>query len=282
MLIKNHAIATNPADKLIQQTGFFVQEYPAVIGFDVAGTVEAVLYALVFPSFIQVGEGVTRFKKGDKVLGLASIPFNTRKGAFQEYTIVDEHYAGLVCSFANSFFSPFQMPDNVSFEEGSALIAPTITTASSLFVDLAIPKPTSHKRPPISKDAEVFYVNSAASAVGAAAVQLLAICGFRVIATASPKNFDLIKSFGASDVFDYNDAELVQKVKTAAGTKINLAFDAASNDDSIRKSIEILEGTGNLVFVKPSALNLEKKNVNSILANYSKIVDVCVFLKLRF
>ena len=55
----------------------------------------------------------------------------------------------------------------------------THITASSIFVDLAISKPTSHKLPPISKDADVFYVNSAASAVGAASVQLLAICGFR-------------------------------------------------------------------------------------------------------
>ena len=166
------------------------------------------------------------------------------------------------------------MPDNVSFEEGSTLILPTVTTASCLFVDLALPRPASPKRPQISKDAEIFYVNSAASAIGASAVQLLAICGFRVIATSSPKNFDLVKSFGASDVLDYNDPDLVQKVKTVAGKKINYALDAASSDDSFFKTIEILEGTGNMSFVKPSAMKLEKKNVNAIFGYGTRIVDV--------
>lgn len=54
ILIKNVAIASNPVDWKVQKWGFFVT-FPCTIGSDVAGTVEA------------VGDGVTRFKKGDKV-----------------------------------------------------------------------------------------------------------------------------------------------------------------------------------------------------------------------
>lgn len=54
ILIKNVAIATNPVDYKIQQTGMFVT-FPAIVGSDVAGVVE------------EVGEGVTKFKKGDEV-----------------------------------------------------------------------------------------------------------------------------------------------------------------------------------------------------------------------
>ena len=42
ILITNHAIATNPADPLIQKSGHFVQDYPCILGCDVAGVVEEV------------------------------------------------------------------------------------------------------------------------------------------------------------------------------------------------------------------------------------------------
>jgi NADPH:quinone reductase-like Zn-dependent oxidoreductase len=55
VLVQNHAIALNPVDWKMQATGFFVQEYPTVLGWDAAGVVA------------DVGESVTLFKKGDKV-----------------------------------------------------------------------------------------------------------------------------------------------------------------------------------------------------------------------
>lgn len=55
LLLKNEAAALNPADWKVQKYGRFVETFPAILGFDVAGTVEA------------VGEGVTEFKKGDRV-----------------------------------------------------------------------------------------------------------------------------------------------------------------------------------------------------------------------
>ncbi|KZP01963.1 GroES-like protein [Athelia psychrophila] len=55
LLVKNGAVALNPVDWKIQKYGFAVETFPAIIGFDLAGTVEA------------VGEGVTAFQKGDRV-----------------------------------------------------------------------------------------------------------------------------------------------------------------------------------------------------------------------
>ena len=42
-------------DWKIQKFGWFVESFPAIVGSDSAGVVE------------EVGEGVTTFKKGDKV-----------------------------------------------------------------------------------------------------------------------------------------------------------------------------------------------------------------------
>ena len=61
LLIKVEAAALAPVDWAIQSMGILVEKYPVILGFDAAGTVE------------EVGEGVTKFKKGDRVYGAISL-----------------------------------------------------------------------------------------------------------------------------------------------------------------------------------------------------------------
>lgn len=56
VVVKNHAIAINPVDWKIQDTGYFIQHYPNILGTDVAGEIH------------EVGSDVKNFKKGDRVL----------------------------------------------------------------------------------------------------------------------------------------------------------------------------------------------------------------------
>lgn len=55
MLVKVHAAALNPVDAYQATTGFLVETYPFVCGYDGAGVVKA------------IGEGVTNFAVGDSV-----------------------------------------------------------------------------------------------------------------------------------------------------------------------------------------------------------------------
>ena len=55
ILIKVKAAALNPIDWKIQKYGLFIEEFPAVLGADIAGDVE------------EIGEGVTDLQKGDRV-----------------------------------------------------------------------------------------------------------------------------------------------------------------------------------------------------------------------
>lgn len=57
IVIKNAAIAINPLDCHMQDQGFFVQQWPAIFGCDVAGEV------------YEAGPDVQGFKKGDRVIG---------------------------------------------------------------------------------------------------------------------------------------------------------------------------------------------------------------------
>lgn len=56
ILVKIHATALNPGDWKMQKYGpDFIEEYPAILGSDIAGEV------------IEVGEGATGFSPGDRV-----------------------------------------------------------------------------------------------------------------------------------------------------------------------------------------------------------------------
>ena len=55
LLIKVESVGLTPADWKIQRYGIIVDAFPAVIGLNIAGDV------------VEVGEGVTGFKIGDRV-----------------------------------------------------------------------------------------------------------------------------------------------------------------------------------------------------------------------
>lgn len=68
IVVKNAAVAINPLDVHMLDLGVFVQQWPAVFGCDVAGEV------------YEVGADVTRFKKGDRVIGYVnSFRFSNRE-----------------------------------------------------------------------------------------------------------------------------------------------------------------------------------------------------------
>jgi NADPH:quinone reductase-like Zn-dependent oxidoreductase len=62
-------------------------------------------------------------------------------------------------------------------------------------------------------------------------VQVAKLSGLKVIATASLKNHDYIKSLGADYVFDYKDKDVVSKIREVA-PDLKYAYDAISEHGS--------------------------------------------------
>ena len=83
--------------------------------------------------------------------------------------------------------------------------------------------------------------------MGQFTIQLLRLSGYKVVTTASPRNFDLVKSLGADAVFDYKDPEVVSKIKAATSDSISYAFDAISEGGSQTISAESLGPSGGKV-----------------------------------
>lgn len=192
IVVKNHAIAINPVDWYLQDKGkelFDFITHPRIGGLDLAGEVA------------EVGSAVTRFKVGDRVIAAGMGLNGTAHGAFQHYTLAYENVT-----------SP--IPSSLSYEQASVLPLGLSTAACGLFEKdfLALPHPTVPAREQTGK---YIFITGGASSVGCNAIQLAVASGYKVITTSSPKNFEFLKSLGASQVFDYNDPNHTEQIINA-------------------------------------------------------------------
>lgn len=217
VVIKNHAIATNPADWKMQRSGDFVDKYPTILGSDVSGVVYA------------VGTDVKHFQEGDRVTGFADVLLtkDPQNGAFQHYPVLKE------CALA-------KIPDFMSFEEGSVLPMSVATSGGGIFLDMKIPRSPARQQ-------GGFLVWGASSSVGTGAVQIAASLGYTVYAVCSPRHSAMVKKLGAYETFDYNSSsvvkEITQSVK-ASNQHIVCGYDAISEHGSAPKCVQILEAFG--------------------------------------
>lgn len=221
IVVRNHAVAINPVDWIIQIAGNVAYrwlKYPFIIGNDVAGEV------------VEVGEGVARFEVGDRVLGHAVGTEKDRnssaEGAFQSYTVLLEHMAAPI-------------PDSLRFENAAVLPLAVSTAASGLFQkdQLALDYPSLNPEP---KD-KTLLVWGGSTSVGSNAIQLAVAAGYEVVTTASPRNFDYVKTLGAAQAFDYRSKTVVQDV-TAAFQGKHLAGVLAIGVGSAQPCVEIASG----------------------------------------
>ncbi|KAI8964452.1 GroES-like protein [Daldinia sp. FL1419] len=198
IIVKVAATAINPMDWYIQIMGnqlFSWLQYPYIGGSDVAGTV------------VEVGPNVSKFKVGDRVLGLAA-GFDARYGGFQNYVVLEEKVVAPI-------------PLDLGFTEASVLPLGLSTAACGLYQKdfLALDYPSLDPKP----NGKTVLIWAGASSVGTNAIQLAVASGYEVYTTSSPKNFDYCKGLGAARVFDYNRPTVAQDIidafegKTSAG-----------------------------------------------------------------
>jgi NADPH:quinone reductase-like Zn-dependent oxidoreductase len=113
--------------------------------------------------------------------------------------------------------------------------------------------------------------DSLTASVGSYAIQIASMYDFNIITTCSPRNFDLVKKLGATHVFDYNDSDVVDKIKEVA-PDLEHTFDTiGSKGSSTQASQAITSKSGVLCTVRPGKANTENA------AKHVKITDVLVW-----
>lgn len=138
-----------------------------VLGTELAGVVEA------------VGEGVTRFRRGEAIYAFPGI----KMGGHAEYVVVPE--TGPMA----------HLPEGLDFHEAAALCFGGTTALHYL-------------RQAALKPGETMLVLGGSGAVGMALVQLGKHLGAVVSASTSTGNLDLVKGLGADRVIDYTATDI--------------------------------------------------------------------------
>jgi NADPH:quinone reductase-like Zn-dependent oxidoreductase len=148
---------------------------PLISGSDISGTVEA------------IGSNVKNFKIGDEIIG--SLEWQ-KQSAFAEYAATKEQYIT-------------HKPKNLSLHESAAIPLAALTAWQALFDHLKL------------EAGQKIIIHAAAGGVGLFALQFAKWKGAYVIATASERNIDFLKSVGADEVIDYTKYRLTEKISNA-------------------------------------------------------------------
>jgi NADPH:quinone reductase-like Zn-dependent oxidoreductase len=189
VLVRIAASGVNPLDTKIRagKAAHAKQPLPAVLGVDMAGTVE------------EVGLGVTAFRSGDEVYGMVG-GVGGLQGTLAEFVAAD---ANLLA----------HKPKNLSLREAAALPLSTITAWEGL-VDRA--KVQSGQK---------VLIHAGAGGVGHVAVQIARAFGAEVFATVSPEKKKIVEDFGAIPI-DYRTSSVEEYVAThTAGKGFDVVYD---------------------------------------------------------
>jgi len=188
--IRAKALGLNRADVMFR-TGQYVTEpkFPAIIGYEVAGLVEA------------IGPGVEGFAIGDKV---SVVPCFT----LGEYGLHGE----LVNAPA---FGVVKHPENLSWEDAAATWMMFVTAYGAL-VDIAK-----------TQAGDVVLIRAASSSVGLAAIQIVNMLGgVSVALTRGSSKRDTLLAAGAQHVIATEEQDLVAEImKITGGKGARIAFD---------------------------------------------------------
>jgi len=161
---------------------------------------------------VETGDDVTKFAIGDAVFG-------GRSGAFAEYVLIPEDR------------SIAAKPDNVSFEEAAAIPIAAVTALQALRDDGRL------------KAGEKVLINGASGGVGTYAVQIAKALGAEVHGVCSTRNVDMVRSLGASHVFDYKNENY-----TESENKYDLIVDMVGSQ-SLTENRRVLKPQGRMVLV---------------------------------
>jgi len=195
LLVRVEAVSVNPVDTKVRSPKPLIETQPKVLGYDAAGTVEA------------VGESVDGFQPGDRVYYAGDV---TRPGSNAQFQLVDARLAG-------------HAPRSLDLAEAAALPLTAITAWELLFQRM--PFDSEHG----GEDKSLLVIGGAGG-VGSIAIQLARRAGFTVIATASRnETTEWCRTMGALHVVNHRHA-LAPQLEALGFGQVDVVLNLADTD----------------------------------------------------
>lgn len=204
ILVRHQAVGLNFIDTY-HRSGLYPMTMPAILGLEAAGVVES------------LGEGVTRFKAGDRVA------YNGTLGAYAEAAVVPADRA-------------VKVPDGVSLETAAAVLLKGMTAEFLV------------RRCQKVQPGQTVLIHAAAGGVGSILVQWVKALGATVIATVgSEAKAALARDHGTDHVILYGEEDVAARVSEITGGQgVTVVYDGVGKD-TFDASFKSLGRRGTLV-----------------------------------
>lgn len=94
------------------------------------------------------------------------------------------------------------------------------------------------------KRSDMIFIMGGSTSVGQYCIQFCVLAGFkRILTTCSPKNYELVRSHGATHVFDRDADDLNKQIREVTGEDLVYAVDTAAADDTQMQSYTAVSDT---------------------------------------
>lgn len=208
-VVRIHAAGVNPFDTYMRSGVYAIKPpLPYVPGGEGAGVVQS------------VGEGVTKFKPGDRVyLG------HPVTGAYAEYSLALESQL-------------HRLPEKISFNQGAGIYVAWGTAYHALH----------HQAK--ARASETLLVHGASGGVGIAAVQIGRALGMTVIGTAgTDKGLELVRREGAHHAFNHRTAGYTDAIlKATNGRGVDVVLEMLANVN-LAADLKLLARHGRVIVI---------------------------------
>ena len=209
VLVKIEAIGVNPLDTYIRAGQYPVLPTPPYTpGKDVSGVIT------------EVGEGVNKWKKGDRVYSVGTLT-----GGYAEYTVCHQSQI-------------FSLPENMEFSHGAAVGTPGAAAWRALFTRAR------------GTHGDSLLVHGASGSVGMIAIQLAVLSGLEVHGTAgSEEGLAKIRRAGAQQAYNHNDPEYINQItEDLQGRGYDIILEMLANAN-LKNDLAVLGRGGRVVII---------------------------------
>ncbi|VUC34028.1 unnamed protein product [Clonostachys rosea] len=215
--VKITATAINPVDWKIRDYGFFIKEWPTILGTDGAGEV------------VALGPETSRFAIGDRVF-FQGILGNKDSSTFQQYSKIPEALAS-------------KTPQNITDEEAAGISVTTVCDTVGFYdkTGQGLAAPWDEGGDKVGNGKAVVVLGGSSS-VGQYAIQLARLSGFdRIVTNSSPAHHEFLKKLGAHVVLDRSKATVEDFAEAIGEVPLEFVFDAISELETQILGVKLLQ-----------------------------------------
>ena len=194
-----------------------------------------------------VGEGMTRFQPGDRVVAFS---FNLHGGTMATFAVMPQSYV-------------FALSAGLSFEQGAAFPVNTWTAFNALY------------RRGRLEAGETLVVHGATGGVGVAAIQIGKAMGATVIATGGDDaGLDTVRCLGADHVLNHRTCDIRQSIKALTGGRGADVFVDPVGSEMFEASMQAVAPGGRILVVGFTRVQWSHARTNVLLVKMAAVICV--------